>query len=445
MPIIKAYVMPHPPLAVPEVGRGKERGIAATLAAMEQVAGEVAEVKPDTIIFITPHGTMYGDYFHISPGEKARGDFARFGTDGVQVDAVYDTAMAEEISRLAGERDVPAGIQGEGDPSLDHGVTVPMYYINKKLRDYKTVRISQSGLDPAAHYRMGQILAAAAENLGRKVIVIASGDLSHKLADDGPYGYTPEGAVFDREVMAVLGAGDFPALMEMDSKLREKAAECGYGSFVMLAGCFDGVGVRAAQMSYEGPFGVGYGVVSFAPAEAAQGFVHTPLDPYRALAKQSLEYGLKTGCLMPLPQNLPPEMLSRRAGAFVSIHKNGQLRGCIGTIAPTTENIGSEIIQNAVSAGLQDTRFPPVDASELPFLAYKVDILEAPEEIDHAGDLDVKQYGVIVESGRKRGLLLPNLDGIDTVAQQIEIARQKAGISPSEAISLKRFKVVRYE
>ena len=441
MAIVQAYVMPHPPLAVPEVGLGKERGIEKTTKALNQAAEEIAEIKPDTIIFITPHGTVYSDYFHISPGEAASGDFARFGAADARVNAVYDTAMAAEVARLAGEQGIPAGTQGERDPSLDHGVTVPMYYVNRKLSGYKTLRVSQSVLGPAAHYQLGQILAEAAENLGRKVVVIASGDLSHKLIEDGPYEYAPEGAVFDAEIMKHLSAGDFPALLSMDSGLREKAAECGYGSFVMLAGCFDGVSVTAKQMSYEGPFGVGYGVVSFAAGQS----VAENQDPYRALAKQALEYGIKTGCVLPLPQDLPREMLSHKAGAFVSLHKDGHLRGCIGTIAPTTENIAAEIAQNAVSAGIYDNRFPPVDASELPFLTYKVDILDPPEKISGKDELDVKNYGVIVESGHKRGLLLPNLEGIDTIDQQVEIAAKKAGISPSEPITLQRFKVTRYE
>jgi len=120
---------------------------------------------------------------------------------------------------------------------------------------------------------------------------------------------------------------------------------------------------------------------------------------------------------------LPDELLNQRAGVFVSLHKAGRLRGCIGTIAPTTGSVANEIIRNAVSAGLSDTRFEPVSAPELPYLTYKVDILSAPEKIQGPGELDVKRYGVIVSSGYKRGLLLPNLDGIETVEEQIAIAR----------------------
>ena len=166
-------------------------------------------------------------------------------------------------------------------------------------------------------------------------------------------------------------------------------------------------------------------------------------DPYQSLARQALEHAI-SGIEIDTVE-VTDEMLTRRAGVFVSLHYQGQLRGCIGTIAPTTENIAQEIIQNAASAGLHDPRFNPVSADELPLLVYKVDVLAEPEPISDASELDVKRYGVIVTSGYRRGLLLPNLEGVDTVEQQISIARQKAGIPANEPIELERFEVVRHE
>jgi AmmeMemoRadiSam system protein A len=160
------------------------------------------------------------------------------------------------------------------------------------------------------------------------------------------------------------------------------------------------------------------------------------------LARQSLEYYLRTGKVLPVPEPLPPE-LAGRAGAFVSIKKHGNLRGCIGTIGPTRANLAEEIIYNALAAGLEDPRFPPVTAEELPELRYSVDVLSEPEPATLA-DLDPKVYGVIVSRGRRRGLLLPDLEGIDTVEEQVAIARQKGGIGPDEPYRLERFKVTRY-
>jgi AmmeMemoRadiSam system protein A len=143
---------------------------------------------------------------------------------------------------------------------------------------------------------------------------------------------------------------------------------------------------------------------------------------------------------------LPKELTERRAGVFVSIHKNGALRGCIGTIAPTQSSIAEEIRRNAISASSEDPRFSPISADELSQLDYSVDVLGAPEPVADENALDPKKYGVIVSLGRRRGLLLPDLEGVDTVGDQIAIALRKAGIPPSERgnISLQRFLVTRY-
>ena len=145
-----------------------------------------------------------------------------------------------------------------------------------------------------------------------------------------------------------------------------------------------------------------------------------------------------------MPEGLPEEMLARRAGTFVSLHRNGSLRGCIGTIMAVRENVAEEIIDNAISACSRDPRFLPVAAGELAGLEISVDVLGDLEPVASPDELDVRRYGVIVTHGRKRGLLLPNLDGVDTVADQIRIARRKGGIRESEPVSLERFEVVRH-
>ena len=461
MAIVRAYALPHPPLAVPGVGRGQEKEIGKTITAFNEVSEEIAELAPETIIFITPHNVMYSDYFHISPGNSAQGDFSRFNASGTRISARYDSGMAETISRLANENGIAAGSIGERDAKLDHGVTVPMWFINSRFTDYLTVRISQSGMDPSEHYRLGRIIAEAAESMDKKTVLIASSDMSHKLVPDGPYGFAPEGPEFDAAVVKILSEGDFLALLKIPEDLRERAAECGYNSLTVLAGCFDRRQVKAKVLSYEGPFGVGYAIATFSPGipddsrNILDEYKDATLvdarrkqeseDQYRSLARRSLEYRIKNGGNLPLPDGLADELLSERAGVFVSLHKNGRLRGCIGTISPTTGNIANEIIQNAVSAGLNDTRFEPVSESELPYLTYKVDVLSAAEPISGPEQLDVKRYGVIVTSGHKRGLLLPNLDGVDTVDEQISIARRKAGISDGAQVKLERFEVIRHE
>ena len=162
------------------------------------------------------------------------------------------------------------------------------------------------------------------------------------------------------------------------------------------------------------------------------------------LARMSLETFVKTGKRADVPKHLPPELSNKKAGAFVSLKKDGMLRGCIGTILPVTESLGEEIVRNAVSACSEDPRFNPVTEDELDSLVYSVDVLTEPEPIASEEKLDPKRYGVIVESGGRRGLLLPDLAGIDTVAEQLSIACRKGGIDPNGPVKLWRFEVVRH-
>ena len=167
------------------------------------------------------------------------------------------------------------------------------------------------------------------------------------------------------------------------------------------------------------------------------------LHPVVKLAKEAVESYVRAG-KTPKPKELTPEM-RERAGVFVSLHKHGQLRGCIGTFEPTKDNVAEEIIANAISSSTRDPRFPPVAASELDDLEYSVDILTKPEPVTDINQLDPLTYGVIVESGWKRGLLLPALEGVDSVEEQIAICRLKAGISASEPVKLYRFQVRRFK
>jgi len=165
--------------------------------------------------------------------------------------------------------------------------------------------------------------------------------------------------------------------------------------------------------------------------------------PLVQLARKTIEAYVTRGEIIAPPAELTPEM-RKRAGVFVSLHKHGALRGCIGTIEPVRANVAEEIIHNAISAATQDPRFPPVRPSELKDLEISVDVLTEPEPVESLDQLDPKRYGVIVQRGARRGLLLPDLEGVDTVEQQVDIARRKAWIGPDEPVKLYRFEVVRY-
>ena len=459
MSILASYVVPHPPLIIPEVGRGEEKKIQLTINAYERAMKEAAELAPDTVIIASPHTVMYADYFHIAPGEEGSGSFAQFGAEGVTVAAHYDSVLAKEVEMEAAEAGIEAGPVGGRNAALDHAVMIPLYFLQKHTRDFRLLRVGISGLSPLTHYNFGKCIARAAETLGRRAVFIASGDLSHKLTPEGPYGFAPEGPRFDKACMKYLEEGDFLKLLRMERSIYEPAAECGLRSFWMMAGALDARALKIKKLSYQGTFGVGYGVVSLRVTRAdtrrsfaeryemlerrAQEERRAAEDDYVRLARHAIETVVTTGKLPERPAGLPPEM-GERAGVFVSLKKNGELRGCIGTFEPTTKNIAEEIIQNAASAALRDPRFPPVKEEELDALVYSVDVLTEPELVAGADALDVKKYGVIVEYRARKGLLLPDLTGVDTVDEQLRIARQKGGIPADAPIRIWRFTVERH-
>ena len=458
MPIIKTYMVPHPPLIIPEIGKGGEEQIKKTTESYKQIAKEISEIKPDTIIISSPHTTMYSDYFHITNANKVSGDFSNFNASNISFEEEQDIELIEEIENVSKKYNFPAG--RTKDTELDHGTMIPLYFIRKYYKEGKIIVLGPSFLPLIDNYMMGTIIKEAVNNLNKKVVFIASGDLSHKLKEYGPYGYAPEGPEYDKRIMEVCSNAKFNELLNFEESFLDKAAECGHRSFTIMAGTLDSQNVETKYYSHEDITGVGYGIISFTPQNKNDNryFLDNYFneleeklnnqkqneDSYVKLARLTIEEYITNGNTLETPSNTPKELLNSKAGVFVSIHKFGSLRGCIGTIMPTTNSIAQEIITNAISASTKDPRFPKIEKEELPYLEINVDVLGEPEDIDSEDKLNVKEYGIIVTSGIKRGLLLPNLDGVDTVVEQISIAKKKAGIK-DEPYTLQRFKVTRHK
>lgn len=461
MSIVAAYILPHPPVAVHEVGGGREAEIADTLAGFEYVAGRIAEAAPQTILIISPHTAYYSDWIHLAAGSGADGNLAQFGAPEVHIHLDYDIEFRERLEEVAQAAGIPAGCTSSNTKPLDHGMIVPLYFLDKIYppSEYKAVSIGGSALPEEKLLKFGECLADVAFKSDRRCVLLVSGDLSHKLKDDGPYGYHPAGPEFQDAFERVVVGGDALGFAGLDRQMCEDAAECGLSGFVMMAGALErqkelsGAPYTSELISLEGPFGVGYGVAAFEFADALPGSVAEEvqqesggIDALVALAEKTVDMYVKEGALpkaVPLSEDEPA-----RAGCFVSIHlaDSGDLRGCIGTIEPTQPTLAQEIIRNAVAAATEDPRFNPVSVAELGNLSINVDVLQTPERTT-ADKLDPKEYGVIVTQGHRRGLLLPDLDGVDTVEQQLRIACMKAGIEPSTDygdIQIERFKVVRH-
>lgn len=479
MAIVTAFAVPHPPIIVPAVGKGRESEASKTIAAYEEVARRIAELKPETIILTSPHAELYRDYFHVAGGEGAHGSFARFDAPEEQVDVTYDTEFVQVFEAAAYVTKLPAGTQGARHTELDHGTMVPLHFIQREYQDFKLVRMGLSGLSPEMHYGVGRLLARMANELGRRTVLVASGDLSHRMKEDGPYGYSPDGPVFDKLACDALGSGDFLSLLTADPEMCERAGECGLRSFQIMAGAFDKTPVRCALLSHEAPFGVGYGVAAIVPtgehgSDETRAFdeqcerwrqeemvrVRSQESPWVDLARHALETFVldkqtpKAKAMLDgmerrgkLEEGMRKELEGTRAACFVSIKRDGQLRGCIGTIHPTQASLAEEICANAVAAASRDPRFEDVQDFELDELVYDVDVLGKPEEVAGPEALDPGRYGVIVSSadGSRRGLLLPDLPGVDTVEDQVRIAARKGQVDLTEpGVRYERFEVMRH-
>ncbi|MBL4934656.1 AmmeMemoRadiSam system protein A [Clostridium sp. YIM B02515] len=460
------YLMPHPPIVVPEVGKGEEEKISATGQSMHELGKEIKEIAPDTIIVVTPHGTMFQDAIALAYEEKLRGSLINFGVPNVTLELSLDKKLTNKIHQIAAENNIPVVMANnellemyETSVTIDHGALVPLYFINEHYKDFKLVHITYAPFSDIELYKFGMMITKAVEEVNEKVVFIASGDLSHRLKEEGPYAYSPYGEKFDKEFLELLEKGDILKLFGMDRETVCNSGECGRRSVFIMLGALEGKRFNGNLLSYEGTFGVGYGVMKFnvlsedssklKDIENLRKLNHKKklqqTDPYVRLARESLTTYLTKGIeLKTIPDYIPEEMKNIRRGVFVSLKKYGELRGCIGTILPTTNSVAEEIIRNAIEAGVNDPRFSEVEEDELLDIDFSVDVLTEPEPAKKE-ELNPKEYGVIVRSRGRSGLLLPDLEGVDSVDEQISIALSKAGIDLYDDYTLEKFRVIRHK
>ncbi len=458
-------VTPHAPIEVPEVGHERSEVTAATSAAMLTCANLLERFDPDTIVLMSPHAPLLGDAFLVDTAASYEGSLADFGAPQVRLAPAGDVELARAVLEEAARRHVPALDRGASlapleSGELDHGALVPLSFLDRRSR-WPLVELSLSMLPYEYHASLGAAVASAAGALGRRIAFVASGDSSHRLLPGAPAGYSPEAKRFDEEVVRLVREGDFAGLSRIDPELVEQAGECGLRSWIALGGFLAGREVATRVLAYEGPWGVGYITAVAADPPVVAGLPPAVSDATGAsgrkggmpgddesapvaLARRTIEAYVRHGVTIGL-EDATGDLLSFSAGAFVSLHtSDGDLRGCIGTISPYRENLAEEIVHNAIQAATCDPRFPPLAPEELDGLEISVDVLHEPESVAGLEDLDPKRYGVIVTDGHRRGLLLPDLEGVDAPETQVSIATQKAGIRPGEPIALQRFRVDRY-
>ncbi|HKY26542.1 MAG TPA: AmmeMemoRadiSam system protein A [Pyrinomonadaceae bacterium] len=467
--IVFSGIAPHPPIMVPEVGHESIAEVRGSIDAMAELTRRLIDSGAETVVLISPHAPLEHYAFVAYRGTKVTGDFANFRAPAVHFEVSLDDELLAAIARSAHADGYD--VVSLGGHHLDHGTAVPLYFLYHNGWTGRVVALGYSFLSNEDHLRFGSCIGKAINELGRSVAIVASGDLSHRLKPDAPAGYNPTAYIFDNEVVDALRCNCPDRIINIDQDLRRIAGECGYRSMLVAFGAIRQLPLDCEVLHYEAPFGVGYLVAqltatpldhrtaygsqriqSSTPPElltdrSAQHLQTStlPETDLPALARAAVETYVLYGTQIEPPLH-PSDLLSARAACFVSLKTlEGQLRGCIGTIEPVKDTLAEELIANAINAATRDPRFSPVIPEELESLMFSVDVLSPPEPALF-DELDATMYGVIVEddTGTHRGLLLPDLEGVDSVTKQVEIAARKAGIPPETPLRFWRFRVTRY-
>ena len=434
---IWSALMPHPPVLIPEIGRGREFEAIKTLEGIKQLTSGLK--KPDLLLILSPHQPYASGALFVNTANFYNGSFALFGVPDVKVNPVSPADNTRELCEYLQKSDVEVYTQNYEDLTRDQGSMIPLYFLQQEWNDLPEVIIaSPIGLTPQKAFDLGKILANFKSN--KNLALLASGDLSHRLTPDAPAGYEPEYAPeFEAAIEKALKDNSPDAINELDRITLERAGECGLRSVMAMLGLCSGKNIKV--FSHEWPFGVGY-------CTALCVFTNDNNIPAPVqLAKETVKRLLTQSNLPENGNDIVSSVLwNEHKSCFVSIKtKNGDLRGCIGTLSPVQESLDKEIIANAVSASTRDPRFPPMTKDELSNVVFSVDVLSEAEPIESITQLNPKMYGVIVSKGYRRGVLLPDLEGVDTAEQQVQIAAMKAGLYDLDGVKLERFTVTRYK
>ncbi len=355
---------------------------------------------------------------------------------GIMTEGVWKTPLGEvEIDSELGKQILAASGYLQEDHVAhqhEHSIEVQLPFLQYFKPDIKLVPIVLAYASGDVYKEIGQGLAKAIKELNREVVIIASSDMTHYESQESAQRKDAQAI----EAMLDLNEDELlKRVQELDISM------CGYAPAVSLISAAKELGATGAELVRYQTSGDTTG--DYAAVVGYAGVIITGMSPLVKLAREAVETYVKGGKTLEVGE-LTPEM-REKAGVFVSIHKFDELRGCIGTFEPTENNVAEETITNAISSATRDPRFPPITPKEFKDLTYSVDVLTPPEPIESQDQLDPRKYGVIVEAGFRRGLLLPDLEGVDTVDYQIDICRQKAGIAPDEPIKLYRFEVKRYK
>ena len=268
-PIVFAGITPHPPLLIPEVGAGRIDQVAASQHALREFSRRLLDSSPEAILVISPHSPLDPHAFTVRSTDFIAGDFREFQAPDVSLRFPNDLDLIRAISEECATEGVELRPH-QRDYALDHGALVPLYYLREAGWRGPTVVVGFTLQTTQKHLAFGRAITKAAAAIHRRLAVVASGDLSHRLIIDGPYEYEPTAHLFDEEVVGAVSEGTADRIIAIDPDLKNRAGECGYRSIVIALGTVDLSLSENEVLSYEGPFGVGYLVAVLADSGPAR-------------------------------------------------------------------------------------------------------------------------------------------------------------------------------
>ena len=449
--IIFAVLMPHAPILVPEVGRRETGTAIASVRAMRIVAERLECRRPAIVVVISPHSPRKPHAFGIWAGNRLLGSFSQFGAPQASVTLPNALRLVKSLEGQAGRLGLP--MWEISAISLDHGALVPLWYLVQAGWRGPTAVVSLNYPGEGQLSDFGAALRAATAELRQPVAIVASGDMSHRLTINAPAGYEPCAKEFDQTLIRFLRAGAYHELEHIDAALQERAAEDAVDSTTVALAAVNWRSTGHEVLSYEGPFGVGYGVavlfdsVQPAPLRSREAQEQQCYPIWLATLPRVARNAVKSTLFETLDLGPPAETkcLSMRRGLFVTIRNlEGEVRGCVGTLSPKWQNVIEETRRLAHAAAFLDTRFPAVTPEEYPNLCFEISIVGPLEPVSSEADLDPSAYGVVATTrdGRE-GCLLPDVEGVRSIAQQVAFVRLKGGIQPGEHVRLHRFRTLK--
>lgn len=464
-------VLPYLPEFIKEEDQNEK-----TIRAMKDIALDIAKTKPEVIVIVSKEGNVFSDVVSVDYEMTLKGNLTGLDED-VSMEKSCDMGLLEEINRRSGREELPVFMLNQ-DKAQDFGVEVtlspasiiPLTFVDKVYPEYKIVQVTAGEIGREDLYKTGMIIREAIEANKKPAYVLVAENQSQAL-ESGNETYKEAGLAYDAQVEGDLGNENYLSLLTMDQHVVDHADTEGFEPLVLMLGMFEKIKTDTDVLSYEDIKGTGCLVSKTSFNLEGDFILPSVLEEYqekkardrevllahesevikmiRAAAElwiqKQRKLDLDTYLETMQDEAVKKQLVNQKAGVYVTVFKDNRLRGRMGSVSPTAENVGQALINYTIEALSYDPQFVPVEEEELPQLTFNADIVERPEIIDSADELDPVKYGVVVEQGVYRGGVLPNQPEYKKPGEQVSAALEKAGLHPEVMDPVEKLVISRFE